>query len=98
MVLSNDALDSGLDMDLGFGFLVLVNFLEKYFNNVGLIFVSMVFGSVVGPCLFVVYLSGGEVCLEVWPVLVSGRFVIPLFTASAKMPVFVMIILPILIS
>ena len=98
MVLSDDALEFGLGMDLGFVFLVLVKFTEKYFNNVGLIFVSMGFGSVVGPCLFVVYLSGGEVCLEVWPVLVSGRFVIPLFTASAKMPVFVMIILPILIS
>ena len=88
----------GLVMDSGFSFLNLVDIMEKYFNNVGLIFVSMVFGSVVGPCLFVVYLSGSEVCLEVWPVLVSGRFVIPLFTASAKMPAFVMIIFPILIS
>ena len=79
LVLSDDALGFGLGMYLGFTFLVFVDFMENKFKNVGLIWLSMGLGSVFGPCLFVVDFSGGEVCLEVWPGLVRGRFVIPFF-------------------
>ena len=58
--------------------------MENYFNNVGLNFVSIVFGSVVRPFLFVVDLSGDEVCIEVWPGLVGFRFVIPFFDCIGK--------------
>ena len=71
-------------MDFGFGFLVFVNFMGDYFNNVGLILVFVGFGSVVGPCLFVVDLSGVEVSLEVWPGLVGGRFFIPFFDYAGE--------------
>ena len=66
-------------MDFGLRFLAFFEFMESYFNNVVLILVSMVFGSVVRPCLFVVDLISGEVCLEVWTGLFGGRFVIPFF-------------------
>ena len=46
--------------------------------------VSIGFGSVVGPFLFVVDLSGVEVCLEVWPGLVGRKFVIPFFDCVGK--------------
>ena len=46
---------------------------------------------------FLVDLRGNEVCLEFLPILVGGRFVIPFFTALAKMCDFVIIIFPILI-
>ena len=53
--------------------------MENYLNNVGLILVSMVFGSVFRTCFLVFDLSGGEVWLKFLPGLVGGRFVISLF-------------------
>ena len=69
----------GVNFDLAF-----VEFMEKYFNNIGLILVYMVFESSVRHFLFVVDLSGIEVCLEVCPGLVGGMFVIPFFYFIGK--------------
>ena len=77
LILSNYLLGFGLYMDLGFGLLTFVDFIEKSFNNVGLILVSIRFGSVIWPWLFVVDLSCSEVCLKVWTDLVGSRFIIP---------------------
>ena len=73
LVLSDDALVFGLGMDFGFILLEFVEFMDNYFNNVGLIF-YMGLGIFVEHILFVVDLSGGEVCLEVWSGLVGGSF------------------------
>ena len=74
----------GLGMDFGFIFLAFVGSMENYFNSIGLILVSMEFSSVVGHIFFVVDLSSGEVCLEVWPGLVDDRFVITVFDCVGK--------------
>ena len=71
-----DTFGFGFGIDFGFILLVFVGFMENYFNNFVMILVSMGFGSVLGPCLFVVDLSGSEVCLEVWTCLVGSRFFI----------------------
>ena len=84
LVLRDGVLGFGLGLDFGLGFLSFVDLVENYFNNVGMIFLSMGFGSVIGTCLFVADLGGGEVCLEVCPGLLVGRFVISFLDCVRK--------------